>query len=417
MIVATRGGGMAEVRAAEFGSSAIPAPGMGGAAAWAGYSVTADRATALPAVSAAIRLVADTVGVLPMVVYSGDGPVRDRATASWQYRLLHENPAEGTTAFDFWSDVAANVEGYGNAYAQKIKSRGRVVELRLLDPTAVDVSLDRDTGEKQFKVRLRGGTQTFTAADVLQFRGPTIRGGVKGLSPIEQHRRALGVGLALDDFMESYFENGTIISGVIQVPTNMTRAGARELLEVWSGDHGGTPNAHKPAILYNGATWNPLGVSLQDAQFVESQRFTIEEIARIFRVPAVLLGAGGTRESGITTEQESLRFLQFSLQPRLRRIEAALVADPDLFGAGSLIPRFDTAELMRVDWATQWNGYHLAVQDGTLLKDEVRAVFGYGPLPGGVGAVPQQTPVGGAPNESDPVASGPEQPQDAPTAP
>lgn len=416
MIVATRHG-MAEVRAAEFGSSAIPPPGAGGAAGgWAGYSVTADRAVALPAVSAAIRLVADTVGTLPLVVYNGEGPVRDRATNAWQYQLLHTTPNADTTPFDFWSDVSANVEGYGNSYAQKLKSRGRVVELRLLDPTSVDVSVDRVTGEKQFKVRQRDGTQTLTSAEVLHFRGPTVRGGVKGLSPIQQHRRALSVGLALDDFMESYFENSTVIGGVIQVPGNLTRAQARELLEIWSGDHGGTPNAHKPGLLYNGAQWQPLGVSLQDAQFVESQRFSIEEIARIFRVPAVLLGAGGTRESGITTEQESLRFLQFSLQPRLRRIEAALASDPDLFGAGSLIPRFDTAELMRVDWATQWNGYHLAVQDGTLLKDEVRAVFGYGPLPDGVGSVPQQTPVGGAPNQ-DAVAEGPAAPQDAPTAP
>src|SRR4030095_3316466 len=143
-------------------------------AAYTPMQVSAETAVGLPAVSAAIRLVAETVASLPLVVYEGEGADQRTASDSWQYQLLHELPGMGDfTPFDFISDAAACVESNGNAYIGKVKAGGQVIALIVIDPNRVEVL--REGGGKVFMVREGGNRKRrFTAADILHVRGFTM---------------------------------------------------------------------------------------------------------------------------------------------------------------------------------------------------------------------------------------------------
>jgi len=366
--------------------------------------ITTDSAVGLPAVSAAIRLVAEITASLPLIVYSGFEAEKRVAQDSWQYGLLHELPGMGDfTPFDFVADVAASLEASGNAFIQKVKGAGRVVALIVMDPARVEVR--RENGAKTFTVWNANGTkENYTTSTVLHIRGFTLNGSDCGLSPIAIHRRKLGAVMARDEFEGRFFGQGTNVGIALSVPGNPTAEEQREMLRRWTANHQGLANSHLPIMLTNGATATRIGMNLQDAQFVESERLNLTQVANIFRLPATWLGA---ENSALSTEQETLK-LYMALLPRLRRIEAALRADPDLFPDRDLYPEFDTSHLIRTDAKTAAEVEHLQVQDGTLLKDEARAKRGQAPLPPipddptqEPGKVPLLTPTGAAPNPQD----------------
>ena len=402
--------GNREFRAAEFGSSAIPPPGAG-YSAFSGVPVTTERTFGLPAVMGAIRLVSEVTAALDIGVFRGSGADKETAEDSWQDALL-DNPNTDQSQFDFLSDVSSGVEGYGNAFVEKVKYRGRVVELIPRDPDHVRIR--REGNNKVFDVSLDGRTRHLTSAQILHFRGFAINGYLSGFSPITVYRQALGTSLALQEFQGRYFANDATPSGAIEIPGGTNKVRSLEILELFNASHQGVSNAGKPALLSNGATWKSIGISLLDAQFIEAQRFSVEQIADMFRVPPDLIGAVVDRGVAATAEQVGLRFLVFYLLPRLRRIESTLACDLDLFGGHEVYPEFTTDDLLRVDALTQAQVEHYQIQDGSLLPDEARAKRGEKPLPPipkdpslTPGMVPQITPVGGAPNA--PIAPAPQQ--------
>ena len=380
---------------AEWGSSAIPLPGMG-YFSLTGRTVNPDTATALPAVTAAIRMVAESIASLPIIVYTGTGPTRGRAYDSDQFRLLHDAPNADQSPFDFISDVVTAIEAFGNAYVHKRKVRGQVVELVPLDPEAVYVYRDKDTGERRYDVMVNGERRKeLTPSDILHIRGMTMRGGLLGMSPIQVHRNALGNAVALSDFVSRYFANDASPGLAIKIPGNVTSQQAKTILEVWQSTHGGVMNSHRPAVLASGAELDKVPVTLEDALVIEAQQFSVREVARIFNVPPSLLGAEGAA-SAASAHEEADRFLRFSLGPRLRRIELALRADPDLFGGTELFPEFLIDSLLRPDTATRYTAYVAARQAGWMSANEIRELENRPPFPGGDEI--QVTPVGGAPN-------------------
>jgi HK97 family phage portal protein len=380
---------------AEWGSSAIPLPGIGYLAA-TNRIVSPDAAAGLPAVGAAIRLVSESIASMPFMVYDGSGPTRGRATGSEQYRLLHDAPNKDQSPFDFISDVVCAVEGFGNAYVQKVKRNGRVVELVPLDPEAVFVYRDKETRERRYDVIVGGErVRGLTPADILHVRGMTLRGGLLGMSPIQVHRNALGNAAAISDFVSRYFANDASPGLALKIPGTITSQQAKAILEIWRETHGGVMNSHRPAILASGAELDKVPINLEDALVVEAQQFGIREVARIFNVPPSLLGAEGAATASSASE-EADRFLRFSLGPRLRRIELAFRADPDLFGGTDLFPEFLIDALLRPDTATRYTAYVAARQAGWLSANEIRELENRPPVEGGDDI--QVTPVGGAPN-------------------
>lgn len=385
-------------RQAEFGSSAIPAwSRVSGRLSHSDKLVTTDEAAGLPAVGAAIRLISETIAMLPLNVYRGQMADK-RLAQGWQWELLHDHPNPDQSAFEFWQDVAAMVESTGNAFIRKVKSRPirRVDELYLMSDS--HVLAKRDRGVKVFEVYgPRGEKELLTSTDVLHIKGFTIRGGEMGLTPIQLHRHRLGSALSMEEFEGRFYANDASPGVVIEVPGPPNREHAKQLQEYWESTHGGARNAHRPAILFGDAKMHPYGISLKDAEFVASQRYGVEQVALMYGIPKALMGLEGPTGN---PEQDMIRFLNFGLQGRLARIERTLAADTDLFGADNPYPEFDVSRLIRLDAATKAEVYHKQVQAGIITPDEARADEGRPPLPDGAGKVPQQTPVGGAPNPS-----------------
>ena len=373
----------------------IPLPGAN-YATWSGMYLSDDQAAGLPAVGAAVRLISESIASLPCLVYEGNGPDRRKAVTSSQWELLHERPSMDCTPFELFSDISACIETRGNAFVQKVRDlRGRVVELIVIDPDAVRVYRSAETREKKFDIQA-GQTQYegLTSTDILHVRGMTLRGGIRGISPIELHRNSIAMSYAVQEYVGRYFQNDAAPGLVIKIPGTLSNQQARQILEVFSANHSGLGNAHKPGILAGGADLEQVRVNLSDTTAIDAQKFGVREVARMFAVPASLIGADeGTSRS---VDDEAASFLKFCLGPRLRRIESALRADPDLFGGTNLYPEFKVDALLRSNTSERYTAYVAARQAGWLSANEIRELENYPTVADGDNV--QQTPVGGAPN-------------------
>lgn len=388
MILATPFGNR-EIRGEEFTEHPVS---RSGAVSYAGRYVSVDVAAGLPAVASAVLRVSELIASLPVIVYRGGKGVRERATGTWQWDLLHRAPNRDQSPAEYFQDVAAGVESCGNSFSQKLRARGRVTELVPLDPETVRCYRDA-AGRKSFDVWTRDGVvKGLTTADILHVRGPTIKGGLVGLSPIALHRHTLGNQVAMEEFLGNFFLNDARPGVVLKFPERINAAQAEEYLEAWNARHAGAGNHHRASAVGGGADVEVLPVSLDDAQFVESMRYGVADVARIYRLPRSILEEGEIGD----TAQEVERLAKFSLFPRLRRIEQAFAADPDLFGSGDLLPEFLMDALERPDTRTRYDAYRLARQGGWVTANELRARENLTPLDGGDEL--QQTPVGGAPN-------------------
>ena len=376
---------------AEFGSSAIPLPGST-YAAFTGRSVTDESAMGLPALSAAIRLVSETIGMLPVEVRDDVVPI----TSSWQHMLLHHRPNSEQSPTEFYSQIAGSIETNGNAYLQKIKNgAGRVVELIVLDPNSILAKRNEQTGEREFEFYLSTSEKkTLTNSEIIHIPGFAPAGSLVGMSPIAQHRHVIANAMAMIEFTGRYFSNDASPGLVIKVPGQVGQQQARQMLETWRNTHGGLSNSHSPAILAAGAELDKIPINMQDAAFVEQTRMGVEDIARIYRVPAHMLGLG--QPTGSTAEQESIRFLNYTLLPRIRRIEQGIGRDLDLFGGTDMRPFFVVDSILRADLAQRYTSYVAARQAGWMSANEIRELEGRPPVENGDDV--QQTPVGGAPN-------------------
>lgn len=403
MILRTRHAGDVAVRGGPIGDSSIPLNGAA-YAPFSGALLNRDRVVGLAAYGAAIRLIATTIASFELCVYEGTASGK-REMDDHPAALLLEDPAPGLCdSFDWLHDLARCVEVDGNWFALKRRSKGKLVALDPIPPDAVRVRRSPD-GFKVFDVMDGTGWRTMSTRDILHVRGFTHTGFVSGFSAMRLWANDLGNALALSEFQGAFFRNGAAPGLVIEVPGRVNHAEAKQMLDLWSQDHQGLPNAHRPAVLWNGASVTQIPVNMSDAQFIESQKFSVEQIARITGVPAAMLDAGNVTTGRANTEQDALRFLTFCILPRAKRILAALAGDRDLFPDRNVYPQFEYDEMLAVDAQTQASVDKEMVQSGIFLVDEVRARKGLPPLPPvpddwtqAPGMVPQITPVGGAPN-------------------
>lgn len=398
MILKTRLGHNIRFSAAgEWGTDhVIPSPGTG-FGAWSGVSITEDVAYGLPAVSNVIRSPAEIIASLPFFVYT-NGPVRARADQSWQWDLLHEHPSEECDTFEFFYDLALSLEATQNAFVRKAKTSSRVVELYVLDPHRVTVRRDKETGEKLFDVTTQPGAvnKGLTTGEILHIRGFTpTPGGVAGVSLLRMHRDPLGAMVAMQRFEGDYFRNNARAPFWFTGAANKQQA--QDMLDLHNQQHQGQGNQYKAGALWGTADVKALPLSMEDATFADAKRLSIEDACRIWRWPKQLLELSA--EQGPVDENAwTARFLKFYLLPRLRRIERAFAADPDLFAGQPVFGEFLTAALERADFVTRVRGYKDARQGGWITGNEIRELENYPPIDGGDTLL--ETPTGSAPNQA-----------------
>lgn len=353
------------------------------------------KAVGIPAVLQSVGLIAETGMLMPIVVYSvGRDDVRERAVDSWQSGLLRKHPAVDYDPVSWLSDYYTSMIGFGNFFAEKVKSSTRsdrrVLALTPLDPRTV--SGEWRNGRIVYTVTPEDGAAVeATRDDIFHVRGMTLHGEALGMSRITACRLALGSGMSLEQFLNSFYENDARPGGVLEVPAPLKRAQMLDILEQWNEQHRGATKRGRTAVLSGGMSWKQLGMSLIDAQFVEAHRVTVEQSARILNVPPPLLGIGES------TREHFEQLVQLTVGPYAGRLDSALSSDRDLFPDDDGMYAETLADaLLKPNTRERFEAYRAARQGGWITPNEIRRLENMGPVKGGDEI--QQTPVGGAPN-------------------
>ena len=334
---------------------------------WSGESITESTALEVTALMACVSLIADSVASLPLrgIRHVGDRtepvPVpkwMDNSDEHTQYELVHM--------------IVTSLALHGNAYiyVDRELNTNTPVSMTPLHPTNVQVNIVS---------RQRYYTTNGIAIDpnnMMHLRWWTPPQSAVGLSPIEMQRNTIGLALAQARFVNQWYSEGATPSSVLEVDGDMTTDQAKVLQATWETSH---RRKRRPAVLTNGMKWKPITASAQDMELAESREQTINDIARIFRVPNYMIGARGDSQTYQNNESAGMHFVTYTLLPWLVRIEKAL--------SGLMVaPReikFDTSAFLRANTTERIRAYQSAIMSGILTPNEAREREGQEPYPGG----------------------------------
>ena len=349
---------------------------MGGSSS--GKSVTERSAMQMTAVYACVRILSEAIAGLPlhMYRYKDDGG-KEKAIDHPLYRLLHDEPNPEMSSFVFRETLMTHLLLWGNAYAQIIRNgKGEIIGLYPLMPNKMTVSRDDHgqlyyTYQKSQEELPKDNKQTVVLApsDVLHIPGLGFDGLV-GYSPIAMAKNAIGLAIATEEYGSKFFANGASPSGVLEHPG--TIKDPERLRESWQNTFGGSRNSNKIAVLEEGLKFTPISISPNEAQFLETRKFQINEIARIFRVPPHMVG-DLEKSSFSNIEQQSLEFVKYTLDPWVVRWEQSI--QRTLFTQDekkSYFVKFNVEGLLRGDYQSRMNGYATARQNGWMSANDIR---------------------------------------------
>ena len=349
-----------------------------------GKYVTERSAMQMTAVYCCVRILSEAVASLPLQFYryTDDGG-KEKAVEHPLYFLLHDEPNPEMTSFIFRETLMTHLLLWGNAYSQIIRNgKGEVVALYPLMPDRMKVDRD-EHGRLYYEYTVydsddvdgRKGTNKvgrnvrLQPHDVLHIPGLGFDGLV-GYSPIAMAKNAIGLAIATEEYGSKFFANGAAPSGVLEHPG--TIKDPSKVRESWQATFGGSGNANKIAVLEEGMKYTPISISPEQAQFLETRKFQIDEIARIFRVPPHMIG-DLEKSSFNNIEQQSLEFVKYTLDPWVSRWEQAMVRallTPD--EKKKYFFKFNVDGLLRGDYQSRMNGYATARQNGWMSANDIR---------------------------------------------
>ena len=349
---------------------------MGGSTS--GKSVTERSSMQMTAVYACVRILSEAIAGLPLHLYryKEDGG-KEQAVDNNLYRLLHDEPNPEMTSFVFRETLMTHLLLWGNAYAQIIRNgKGEVIALYPLMPNKM--SVDRDEKGQLYYTYSRaneeaatmtGNTVILKPSDVLHIPGLGFDWLV-GYSPIAMAKNAIGMAIACEEFGAKFFANGAAPSGVLEHPG--TIKDPAKVRDSWNSTFGGSANSGKVAVLEEGMKYTPISISPEQAQFLETRKFQINEIARIFRVPPHMVG-DLEKSSFSNIEQQSLEFVKYTLEPWVVRWEQALSrALLSITEKPTYFFKFNLEGLLRGDYQSRMNGYAIARQNGWMSANDIR---------------------------------------------
>lgn len=349
---------------------------MGGSSS--GKVVTERSAMQMTAVYACVRILSEAIAGLPlhMYRYKEDGG-KEKALDHPLYLLLHDEPNPEMSSFVFRETLMTHLLLWGNAYAQIIRNgKGEVVALYPLMPNKMTVSRD-ETGQLYYTYQKsqeelpKDNTYTVTLhpSDVLHIPGLGFDGLV-GYSPIAMAKNAIGLAIATEEYGSKFFANGAAPSGVLEHPG--TIKDPQRVRESWMSQFGGSANSNKIAVLEEGLKYTPISISPEQAQFLETRKFQINEIARIFRVPPHMVG-DLEKSSFSNIEQQSLEFVKYTLDPWVVRweqsIQRTLLSSEE---KKTYFVKFNVEGLLRGDYQSRMSGYATARQNGWMSANDIR---------------------------------------------
>lgn len=350
-----------------------------GAATKAGVSVTPDSALNYTAVLAGVRILAESVASLPALVYERTGEGRRRASGHGLYGLLHDAPNRRQTSFEFFELGMAHLVLWGNFYAEiERNGRGQVLALWPLRPDRMTVDVAPD-GRRVY----RYANEPVADEAILHVAG--LGGdGVTGYSLIRLAREAVGLGLATQEFGATVFQNGAVPGIVLKHPGSLSDKAYNRVKDSWNERHMGLENAHKAAILEEGMGVDKIGIPPEDAQFLETRRFQVEEIARILRIPPHMMAMTDKAATYASVEQFAIQFVRDTIRPWLKRWEAALGLQlMDGAERQRFYIEFLVDDLLRGDTQTRYQAYATGRQWGWLSANDIRRLENLERIDGG----------------------------------
>lgn len=349
---------------------------LGGSAS--GKNVNERSAMQMTAVYACVRVLSEAVAGLPLHLYRyTDKGSKEKAIDQPLYFVLHDEPNPEMTSFAFRETLMTHLLLWGNAYAQIIRNgKGEVVALYPLMPNRMTVDRD-EKGQLYYEYQtssdeaktMKGSTVRLKPSDVLHVPGLGFDGLV-GYSPIAMAKNAIGLAIAAEEYGSKFYANGAAPSGVLEHPGILKDPS--KVRDSWNETFGGSGNAHKIAVLEEGMKYTPISINPSEAQFLETRKFQIDEIARIFRVPPHMIG-DLERSTFSNIEQQSLEFVKYTLEPWLVRWEQsmtrALISQSD---KSKYFIKFNVDGLLRGDYQSRMNGYATARQNGWMSANDIR---------------------------------------------
>ena len=343
-----------------------------------GKAVTERSAMQMTAVYSCVRILAEAVAGLPLHLYryKEDGG-KEKALDHPLYLLLHDEPNPEMSSFVFRETLMTHLLLWGNAYAQIIRNgKGEVIALYPLMPNRMVVDRDAKgrlyyqyTTSTEDAPTMKGVTVNLPPSDVLHIPGLGFDGLV-GYSPIAMAKNAIGMAIACEEYGAKFFANGAAPGGVLEHPG--TIKDPQRVRESWQSTFGGRGNSNKIAVLEEGMKYTPIGISPEQAQFLETRKFQVNEIARIFRVPPHMVG-DLEKSSFSNIEQQSLEFVKYTLDPWVIRWEQTIHRSlllPD--EKSQYFVKFNLEGLLRGDYQSRMNGYAIGRQNGWMSANDIR---------------------------------------------
>lgn len=336
----------------------------------AGVSVTTDNAESISAVYACVAAISETVGSLPLNLFERTDKGREKATGQTLYRLLHDTPNDYQTALEFREQLQRHVLLRGNAYAEIVRDNaGRPQALLPIHPDRVTI-LRTAQGKLLYDVVDDGGrTKRLLADEVLHVKYHSDDG-IIGRSPIQVARDTIGLALAERTHGSKMFEQGTKLSGVIEMPPGTTKEQSQQIRDSWSQQHAGVSSHGKTAVLPQGGQFKTVSMTLEDADWIAARRLSIVECCRLFRVPPVMVA-----DMEAANYSNVVELARFFVTNTLRRhlvaweqaINRVLINDPARY-----FVEHNVEGLLRGDSLTRAQFYERAINDGWMLKSEAR---------------------------------------------
>lgn len=332
--------------------------------------VTEQSAMQMTAVYACVRVLAEAVAGLPLHIYEvqSEGG-KQKAVNHPLFALLHDEPNTEMSSFVFRETMMTHLLLWGNAYAQILRNgKNEIIGLYPLLPDKMNVER-ADTGQLYYLYFSSKGQIKLEPSEVLHIPGLGFDGLV-GYSPIAMAKNAIGLAIATEEYGSKFFANGANPGGVLEHPGTLKDPG--KIRESWNATFGGTSNAAKVAVLEEGMKYAPISIAPDQAQFLETRKFQINEIARIFRVPPHMVG-DLEKSSFSNIEQQSLEFVKYTLDPWISRWEQAMTRS--LLSKDekkTYFIKFNVDGLLRGDYQSRMAGYATGRQNGWMSANDIR---------------------------------------------
>lgn len=347
----------------------------------AGVSVTEQSAPGLTTVGAAIRILSESVASLPLPIYKRTKDSgRERASDHPLYAVLHDQANPYMTAMTFRELMQSHVLTWGNAYAEiEWDATGKIIALWPMDPSQTEPKYDSVKRDLVYVTHIGTNKIQLPAYRVFHLYGLGTDG-IKGKSPIRQHREAIGLAMATEQYGADWFGNGARPGGTLETDQILKDKDAIDRLrQSWQDFHGGK-NKHKVAVLEGGMKYKPITLPPEDSQFLETRKFQVAEIARIFRIPPHLLG-DLDKATFSNIEQQSLEFVVHTLRPWLVRWEQAInsrLLTPN--ERKKYFAEHVVDALLRGDIKSRFESYQIARQNGWLSANDIRKLENMNPI-------------------------------------